>query len=75
MDGTKLIVESVKECDPKYRKLVWLWDQLLIRDELLLRLFENKDGTGCIYQLVISSSLKTEVLHDIHEGVLGGHWV
>ena len=25
------------------------------------------------YQLVIPSSLKTKVLHDIHEGVVGGH--
>ena len=45
----------------------------MVRDNLLWRLFENKDDTGCTYQLVIPSLLKTEVLHDIHEGVLGGH--
>ena len=49
-----------------------MWDQLVIK-EFLWRLFENRDGTGCIYQLVIPNSLKTEVLHDIHEVVLGGN--
>ena len=28
---------------------------------------------GHIYQLVIPGALKSEVLHDIHEGILGGH--
>ena len=73
IDGVKPSVEDITGCDPKYRKLVQIWDQLVLRDELLWRLFENNDNTGCIYQLVIPSSLKTEVLHDIHEGVLGGH--
>ena len=73
INDTKPSLESIKGCDPKYQKLVQMWDQLMIKDELLWRLFENRDGTGCIYQLVIPSSLKTEVLHDIHEGVLGGH--
>ena len=66
-------MESTKGCDPKFRKLVLMWDQLVIKEEFLWRLFENRDGTGCIYQLVIPSSLKTEVLHDIHAGVLGGN--
>ena len=73
INDTKPSLESIKGCDPKYRKLVQIWDQLVIKDELLWRLFENRDGTECIRQLVVPSSLKTEVLHDVHEGVLGGH--
>ena len=73
INNTKPSLESIKGCDPKYWKLVQIWDQLVIKGELLWRLFENRDGTGCICQLVIPSSLKTEVLQDIHEGVLGGH--
>ena len=45
----------------------------MICDGLLWRLLENRDGTRCTYQLVIPSSLRTEVLSDIHEGILGGH--
>ena len=44
----------------------------MICDGLLWRLLENRDGTRCTYQLVIPSSLRTEVLSDIHEGILGG---
>ena len=73
INDTKPSLESIKGCDPKYRKLVQIWDQLVIKDELLWRLFENRDGTECIHQLVVPSSLKTEVLYDVHEGVLGGH--
>ena len=50
-----------------------IWDQLIIKDDLLWRLFENNDGTGCTLQLVIPNSMKSAVLHDVHEGVLGGH--
>ena len=47
-DGVKPSADTVKGCDPKYRKLVQIWDQLIIKDDLLWRLFENNDGTGCI---------------------------
>ena len=53
--------------------MVQIWDQLIIKDDLLWRLFENNAGTGCITQLVVPNSLKTAVLHGVHEGVLGGH--
>ena len=65
--------QSIKGRDPKFSRLVQLWDQLVIKDQLLWRLFENNDGTEYIYQLVIPSALKSEVLHDIHEGILGGY--
>ena len=73
IDGVKPSADTVKGCDPKYRKLVQIWDQLIIKDDLLWRLFENNDGTGCIIQLVVPNSLKIAVLRDVHEGVLGGH--
>ena len=73
VDGIKPSADTVKGCDPKYRKLVQIWDQLIIKDDLLWRLFENNDGTGCTFQLVIPNSMKTAVLHDVHDGVLGGH--
>ena len=70
INDAKPSLESIKGCDPKYQKLVQIWDQL---DNLLWRLFENRDGTECIRQLVVPSSLKIEVLYDVHKGVLGGH--
>ena len=73
VDGVRPSADTVKGCDPKYRKLVQIWDQLIIKEDLLWRLFENTDGTGYIIQLVVPNSLKTAVLRDVHEGVLGGH--
>ena len=73
IEGVKPSEQSIKGQDPKFRRLVQLWDQLVVKDELLWRLFENNDGTEYIYQLVIPSALKSEVLRDIHEGILGGH--
>ena len=73
VDGVKPSADTVKGCDPKYRKLVQIWDQVIIKDDLLWRLFENNADTGCITQLVVPNSMKTAVLRDVHEGVVGGH--
>jgi len=40
---------------------------------LLWRLFEVNNGIKHTYQVVIPEVLKAEVLHDIDEGILGGH--
>ena len=40
---------------------------------MLWRLFENNDGTKITHQLVVLGVLKSGVLHEIHEGILGGH--
>ena len=65
--------QSTKGRDPKYSRLLQIWNQLVIENELLWRVFEDNDGTGCIYQLVIPGILKSGVLLDIHEGILGGN--
>ena len=57
VDGVKPSTDTVKGCEPKYHKVVQIWDQLIIKDNLLWRLFENADGTGCIIQLVVPNSL------------------
>ena len=73
LEGIRPSERSVKGKDPKYRRLVQIWDQLVIKDGLLWRLFENNSGSNSIYQLVVLGVLKSEVLCDIHEGILGGH--
>ena len=35
INDTMPSLESIKGCDPKYRKLVQIWDQLVIKDDLL----------------------------------------
>ena len=70
--STKPVVPD--KADPKYRKLVQIWDQLILRDGLLWRYFEDVRGTGGVYQLVVPLSLKEVVLKGVHEGVAGGHF-
>ena len=73
IEGVKTSEQSIKGQDPEFCRLAQLWDQLVVKEELLWRLFENNDGTEYIYQLVIPSAWKSEVLRDIHEGILGDH--
>ena len=51
------------------RKLVQLWDQLLVKDGILCQLFENVAGTNAVAQLIVPDSLKKEW---VHEDVGGG---
>ena len=59
--------------DPKWCKLVQLWDQLFVKDGILWRFFENLDGLDGVNQLVVPDSLKNEVLYGVHESIGGGH--
>ena len=59
---------------PKWRKMIQLWDQLLVKDGILCRLFENVAGTNAVAQLIVPDSLKKEILHGVHEDVGGGHF-
>ena len=70
--STKPVVPD--RADPRYRKLFQIWDQLILRDGILWRYFEDVRGTGGVYQLVVPLSLKEVVLKGVHEGVAGGHF-
>ena len=59
---------------PKWRKMVQFWDQLLVNDGILCRLFENVASTNAVAQLIVPDSLKKEILHGVHEDVGGGHF-
>ncbi len=55
------------------RRLLQIWDQLLVSEGVLCRHFESPDGKGAVIQLLIPQKLRKEVLTDLHEGPLGGH--
>ena len=55
------------------RRLLQLWEQLVIRDGVLFRRWENHDGTKSVYQLIVPKSQRRKVLHELHDGVYGGH--
>ena len=55
------------------RRLLQIWDQLMVCDRVLCRRFETSDGSHSIAQLVVPKALREEVLSDLHEGTVGGH--
>ena len=71
--STKPIVPD--KVDPRYCKLVQMWDQLVLRGGVLWRYFEDVRGTGGVHQLVFPLSLKEVVMKGVHEGIAGGHFM
>lgn len=73
----KPLVTSASKADPKYRKLMQIWNQLFF-EWTLWRYFEDSRGAGSVNhaygQLVIPHSLKNVVLRGVHEGSGGGHF-
>ena len=73
----------VSECRPTSQEMsvlssasrhYWvLWDTLLLQDGLLCKNFIKKDGTGEYVQFVVPTTMKREVLHQMHDSVLSGH--
>ena len=64
--------QSVND-NPKSRRLLQLWDQLVLNEKLLFRKFESQDGTLSHLQLVVPEKLQKEVLNELHGGELSGH--
>ena len=58
---------------PKWCEMVQLWNQLLVKDGVLYRLFSFSEGSSSVIQLVCPDSLKDEILYGVHERIGGGH--
>ena len=50
-----------------------LWDQLIVRNGVLYRQYEDEGGSGSHLQLVVPRKSREEILQDIHGGAVGGH--
>ena len=64
---------QVQAGGPEMRILVQSWDQPRMEDGLLWRYFEDSEGRFSHLQLILPSSLRNTVLHELHERVVGGH--
>ena len=59
---------------PSSRRLLQLWEQLVVADKVLCRQFESRQGHTSNLQVVVPSKLRKEVLAELHEGAAGGHF-
>ena len=58
---------------PACRHYRILWDSLVLRDGILFKKFLKKDKTGEYLQFIVPSSLKKEILFQMHDSLLSGH--
>lgn len=71
--GEKPTVEQLGCVSQSSRRLLQIWEQLMISDGVLCRRFESPDGSSSVTQIIIPAALREEILTDLHEGTLGGH--
>ena len=71
-NGRPSVTQSTGE-SLEYRRLVQQWDQLLIQDGLLWRIFAQPQESASWKQLVVPQKFRTDILKHLHEGITGGH--
>lgn len=71
--GQRLPSDFLKSQSHHLRKLAQMWNQLILKNGLLWRCFEDPKTTTTHLQLIVPSSVKEEVLEEVHAGALGGH--
>ena len=71
--GEKPLKADERKFGSAARRLMQLWDQLIVRDGILYRQYAHPTKEKSHLQLIIPKSLRDEVLEDLHEGALGGH--
>ena len=64
--------DDVRQEGPEGQRLLQLWSRLLVEDGVLRR-YEDTHSKCTWLQLVVSHTLREEVLEEIHAGALEGH--
>ena len=59
--GEQPDTNNSRSLSPHTRRLIQQWDQLVLKDGVMWRRFEDKEGTTSILQLIIPQTLCEEV--------------
>ena len=59
--------------EPEVRRLIQLWDRLLVEEGLLKRKYDSEAGKKIWMQLVVPHALREEIIQELHAGPLEGH--
>ena len=71
--GDHLTKDDVSGESLRTRRLVQLWDQLVVNDGVLMRQFLDVKHNTSHRQLVVPKVLQPEILNVLHASVVGGH--
>ena len=58
---------------PSYWRVHQIWRKLIVKDGILWRVFESYDGNTSHLQLVTPTTLREDVLHNVHGGTMSSH--
>ena len=73
IEGKRKNIRPQPRQDLESKHLLQLWDQLLLKDDVLYCRLPSVTGSGLHNKLVVPKVLRPEVLKELHEGSLGGH--
>ena len=65
--------QTLKGGPRETHQLAQLWEQLVLKEGILYRKFEEENGRKSYLQLVVPKDLREEVLEESHAGSMGGH--
>ena len=71
--GSKPTASELGCQSQKFRRILQIWDQLIVHSEVLCRLYWGPGGLQSIMQVVVADALRDEILAELHGGTLGGH--
>ena len=64
--------DDVIQLSPATRHYWLTWDSLELKEGVLYRKFSSKNGLSHLSQFIVPQSLKKEILHQMHNTILGG---
>ncbi|KAL5471114.1 hypothetical protein EMCRGX_G029195 [Ephydatia muelleri] len=65
--GAKSTLKENKQSSLEGRRLLQLWDQLHVQNEMLYRVFESTDGRSRHLQWVVPAAVGDNIIRDLHE--------
>ena len=64
--GAKPTLDESKQSSLEGRRLLQLWDQLHVQNEMLYRVFESTDGSYRHLQWVVPAAVHADIIRDLH---------
>ena len=58
---------------PETRHYTQSWDDLVIKQGIVFRKFDKRDGSNCFLQLLTPKEMQRDVLYHMHNSIMSGH--
>ena len=73
-EGRRPSIDDMESKSPACRHYWIVWDNLILKEGVLCKVYQKLNGTGNFDQLVLPRSLWKEVLSQMHSSALSGHF-